>query len=723
MSSGLDLSQFYETFFDEADELLAQMEQLLLELDVGAPDIEQLNAIFRAAHSIKGGAATFGCFTQLAGTTHLLENLLDAIRRGEMELRTDMIDIFLETKDVLKSQLDAYRASEEPDEAVFERICAVLRQLALEHKDPAAAAAPAPAPVAPAPAPAPAPVAPAPAPAPAPVQQAPQPVPPAPAEVAAPAAESNADAGGLPLRVRITKVSDKDAASLLEEMGNLGTVKASERANGVLTVWVESTCTPDDIEAVCCFIVDGDQLSIAREAAPAEGGAAPAVAQAAPAVEPAPAPAAPEAPAAESAAAPEVVTQTARAAARPAAAAHAADKESTSIRVGVEKVDQVINLVGELVITQAMLAQTASTLDPVLHDRLLNGMEQLERNARDLQEAVMSIRMMPMDYVFSRFPRLVRDIAGKMGKQIELQTYGRATELDKSLIERIIDPLTHLVRNSLDHGIETPEKRIAAGKDPVGQLVLSAQHNGGNIVIEVSDDGGGLSREKILKKAMAQGLAVNENSPDDEIWQLIFAPGFSTAEKVTDISGRGVGMDVVRRNIQDMGGHVQLSCEPGNGTTTRIVLPLTLAILDGMSVRVGEETFILPLGNVTESLQPTNDQIYSVAGNERVMHVRGEYLPLVEMHRVFSVEQAQTDPTQAIAVIMQAEDRRFALLVDHLIGQHQVVVKNLESNYRKVPGISAATILGDGSVALIVDVFALARANRERWSQPEAVLN
>ncbi|MGS1107139.1 chemotaxis protein CheA [Achromobacter anxifer] len=702
MSSGLDLSQFYETFFDEADELLAQMEQLLLELDVGAPDIEQLNAIFRAAHSIKGGAATFGCFTQLAGTTHLLENLLDAIRRGEMALRTDMIDIFLETKDVLKSQLDAYRASEEPDEAVFERICAVLRQLALEHKDPAAAAeAPAAAAVpAPAPAPVPAPVAAAPAP-------------------QAPAAE----AGSLPLRVRITKVSDKDAASLLEEMGNLGTVKASEHAGGTLTVWMESTCTPDDIEAVCCFIIDGDQLEISREAAPA--GNPPAAA--APVAAPAPAVAAaptPEAPAAtESTASAEAAAQATRAA-RPAASAPAhADKESTSIRVGVEKVDQVINLVGELVITQAMLAQTASTLDPVLHDRLLNGMEQLERNARDLQEAVMSIRMMPMDYVFSRFPRLVRDIAGKMGKQIELQTYGRATELDKSLIERIIDPLTHLVRNSLDHGIETPEKRIAAGKDPVGQLVLSAQHNGGNIVIEVSDDGGGLSREKILKKAIAQGLPVNENSPDDEIWQLIFAPGFSTAEKVTDISGRGVGMDVVRRNIQDMGGHVQLSCEPGNGTTTRIVLPLTLAILDGMSVRVGEETFILPLNHVTESLQPTNDQIYSVAGNERVMQVRGEYLPLVEMHRVFSVGDAQTDPTQAIAVIMQAEDRRFALLVDHLIGQHQVVVKNLESNYRKVPGISAATILGDGSVALIVDVFALARANRERWSQPEAILN
>ncbi|CCJ59332.1 chemotaxis protein CheA [Bordetella bronchiseptica] len=683
MSSGLDLSQFYETFFDEADELLAQMEQLLLELDVGAPDIEQLNAIFRAAHSIKGGAATFGCFQKLAGTTHLLENLLDAIRRGEMGLRADMVDIFLETKDVLKSQLDAYRASEEPEDAVFERICAVLRQLALEGGQAPAAAAPV--------------AAPEPDPEPEPAPQ--------------PAAASTT--AGLPLRVRFSKVSDKDAQSLLEEMGNLGDVRASERAGQTLTVWVDTTCSPDDIEAVCCFIIDADQLEIAREAEPAHAPAQAAVA-AAPdaAATPTPAPA----PAAAQAAEP------ARAA-RPSIAPAHADKESTSIRVGVEKVDQVINLVGELVITQAMLAQTASTLDPVLHDRLLNGMEQLERNARDLQEAVMSIRMMPMDYVFSRFPRLVRDIAGKMGKQIELQTYGRATELDKSLIERIIDPLTHLVRNSLDHGIETPDKRVAAGKEPVGQLVLSAQHNGGNIVIEVSDDGGGLSRERILRKAVAQGLTVNENSPDDEIWQLIFAPGFSTADQVTDISGRGVGMDVVRRNIQDMGGHVQLSSVPGQGTTTRIVLPLTLAILDGMSVRVGEETFILPLNHVTESLQPQADQIYSVAGNERVMQVRGEYLPLVEMHRVFSVGQAQADPTQAIAVIMQAEERRFALLVDHLVGQHQVVVKNLESNYRKVPGISAATILGDGSVALIVDVFALARANREKWSQPEAILN
>lgn len=680
MSSGLDLSQFYETFFDEADELLAQMEQLLLELDVGAPDIEQLNAIFRAAHSIKGGAATFGCFQKLAETTHLLENLLDAIRRDEMTLRSDMVDTFLEAKDVLKSQLDAYRASEEPDDATFERICAVLRQLALEGK--AATSEPAAAP-----------------------QPQPQPV----VVAAAPAVAEAA----LPLRLHIRKVSDKDAEALREEMGNLGTVHAWRREGETLTLWVETTCSEADIEAVCCFIIDADQMELGREAAPAD---APVAATPAVAATPPDGPGPAAEPAATPAAAP------ARAARAPVAAAHA-DKESTSIRVGVEKVDQIINLVGELVITQAMLAQTASTLDPVLHDRLLNGMEQLERNARDLQEAVMSIRMMPMDYVFSRFPRLVRDIAGKMGKQIELHTYGRATELDKSLIERIMDPLTHLVRNSLDHGIETPEKRVAAGKEPVGQLVLSAQHNGGHIVIEVSDDGCGLDRDRILRKAQKQGMQVSENTSDDELWQLIFAPGFSTAEQVTDISGRGVGMDVVRRNIQDMGGHVQLSSQAGQGTTTRIVLPLTLAILDGMSVRVGEETFILPLNHVTESLQPQQEQIYSVAGNERVMHVRGEYLPLVEMHRVFSVGGAQTDPTQAIAVIMQAEDRRFALLVDHLVGQHQVVVKNLESNYRKVPGISAATILGDGSVALIVDVFALARANRERWSQPEAILN
>ncbi|WP_181463403.1 chemotaxis protein CheW, partial [Lonsdalea quercina] len=318
------------------------------------------------------------------------------------------------------------------------------------------------------------------------------------------------------------------------------------------------------------------------------------------------------------------------------------------------------------------------------------------------------------EYVFSRFPRLVRDLAAKLGKEVELTLQGSSTELDKSLIERIIDPLTHLVRNSLDHGIEPPEDRVAAGKTAVGNLTLSAEHQGGNICIEVIDDGAGLNRERILAKALSQGLSVSDSMTDEEVGMLIFAPGFSTAEKVTDVSGRGVGMDVVKRNIQEMGGHVEIYFQKGKGTTIRILLPLTLAILDGMSVKVNGEVFILPLNAVMESLQPQSEDLYPLAGGERVLQVRGEYLPLIELYQVFDVENAKTDATQGIVVILQSAGRRYALLVDQLIGQHQVVVKNLESNYRKVPGVSGATILGDGSVALIVDVSALQALYREK---------
>ncbi|ASR88988.1 MULTISPECIES: chemotaxis protein CheA [Alcaligenes] len=692
MSSGVDLSQFYETFFDEADELLADMERLLLELDLDEPDRDQLNAIFRAAHSIKGGAGTFGCFGQLAETTHLLENLLDLVRNGEMQLRKDMIDLFLETKDVLTGQVNAYREEQEPDEEAYTRICAQLRQLALEQKGILATDTKGTEAI---------------------LQAEPEPEP-----------EPAADTTGLPLRVSMGPVSDKDAQALQQEMELMGTIVHQTREGDRLDIWVETTGSADDILAVCCFILNADQVSVKPAAVPGQA-AAPAQASEATvapvgteAAEPpatAQATAAPVQPVA-AAAEPEktqaaVPAATAKAAEKPAKAA--APKESGTIRVGVEKVDQIINLVGELVITQAMLVQTASTLDPVVHDRLLNGIEQLERNARDLQESVMSIRMMPMDYVFSRFPRVVRESAARMNKKIRLVTKGQATELDKSLIERIIDPLTHLVRNSIDHGIEMPEDRLAVGKEEEGVLTLSAQHQGGHIIIEVVDDGAGLNRERILKKAMSSGLPVTDTMPDDEVWQLIFAPGFSTAEKVTEISGRGVGMDVVRRNIQSMGGHVQLYSRAGQGTTTRIVLPLTLAILDGMSVQVGNEVFILPLAHVTESMQPTEEQLRRVSDTDHVMFVRGEYLPLISLRDIFSVEEAEKDVTRAIAVILQAEDMRFALLVDHLIGQHQVVVKNLEANYRKIPGISAATILGDGSVALIVDVFALQRLARD----------
>ncbi|RXV72446.1 chemotaxis protein CheA [Burkholderia stabilis] len=739
----LDITQFYQTFFDEADELLAQMEQLLLNLDVGSPDPEDLAAIFRAAHSIKGGAATFG-FSALTDTTHILESLLDRARNHELTLTKEMVDAFLETKDVLSDQLVDYRASAEPDAAAAATICAKLERLKAESGAgaPAAVAAAPAAPVAPAVVVA-APAAPAAEPA-ASGDRAPDHV----IEQAVAAAHPAAEAGesGPHLKITLLGVDAKDQALLSEELGNLGRIVGREEAGADLTLWLESDVPSDDIVAVCCFVIDESQIRVAHGTAPAAP-AAPAAAQdvAAPAAEPTVEPAAAAQPAARvevfapQAAAPASAPATAEPAAaaqpqqqsqqpqaehaaqaaahhddkraRPAAAA-ASGAEGSSIRVGVEKVDQLINLVGELVITQAMLAETATAFDPALHDRLFNGMAQLERNARDLQEAVMSIRMMPMDYVFSRFPRLVRDLAGKLGKQVELVTFGQATELDKSLIERIIDPLTHLVRNSLDHGIETVDKRVAAGKDAVGQLVLSAAHHGGNIVIEVSDDGAGLNRERILAKAAKQGMQVSDNISDEEVWNLIFAPGFSTAETVTDVSGRGVGMDVVKRNIQSMGGHVEITSLAGRGTTTRIVLPLTLAILDGMSVKVGNEIFILPLNFVMESLQPSNDDIYTVGNGERVVRVRGEYLPLVALHEVFSVEDARTDPTQGIVTIMETEGRRFAMLIDELVGQQQVVVKNLETNYRKVHGISAATILGDGSVALIVDVAALNRETR-----------
>lgn len=691
MSSGVDLSQFYDTFFDEADELLADMEGLLLELDIENPDSDMLNAIFRAAHSIKGGAATFGCFGHLAETTHLLENILDFVRDGEMELRQDLIDLFLETKDILSDQVLAYRNAAEPDDEAFERICAQLRQIAKDHIEgnlstetdtqPISALLPTE------------------------VQQ--------PALVQPPVSQPSSmplTEGAPALRIKVSKASDKDLSVLRDEMALMGDILLEEGSGDSLTLWLSTTVSKDDIEAVCCFVVNEDQLEIVSAPFPTQ--------ETEPAPDPAPTPTPDSAPVAAKAPSAPPVSEAKKETNAPRAAKPASGgssrAESSSLRVGVEKVDQIINLVGELVITQAMLVQTASTLDPVIHDRLLNGIEQLERNARDLQEAVMSIRMMPMDYVFSRFPRVVRENAARMDKQIRLVTKGAGTELDKSLIERIIDPLTHLVRNSIDHGIESPEKRAEVGKNPEGTLTLSAQHQGGHIVIEVADDGGGLKRDKILNKALANGLITNENISDEELWQLIFAPGFSTAEEVTAISGRGVGMDVVRRNIQSMGGHVQIFSAAGKGTTTRIVLPLTLAILDGMSVQVGEETFILPLSHVTESMQPTEDQMKNVTIEDRVMYVRGEYLPVVSLGEVFSVEGYQTNVTEAIAVVLQAEDMRFALIVDHLIGQHQVVVKNLEANYRKIPGISAATILGDGSVALIVDVFALHRLTRER---------
>ncbi|ANI81716.1 chemotaxis protein CheA [Kosakonia oryzae] len=670
----MDISDFYQAFFDEADELLADMEKHLLDLDLLSPDREVLNAIFRAAHSIKGGAGTFG-FSALQQTMHILENLLDDVRSDKLRITEEIRSLFLEGKDIMQDQLDAYKSSSEPDQEAYQYICEALRQIANEHAAQPPVAAIVPAAIV------------------------------ASVTAAAIAVPVAAEEGEPRLLIVLQKVKAEDQDPLLEELANLGSISDVQRENGALQLVLQTTTSADDIQAVLCFILEPEQITIspapAKAATPVtvEEHAGPEVAESSAVAQPV---------AGASAQARPSRPESSRN--RPQAA------EASSIRVAVEKVDQIINQVGELIITQAMLSQLSGTLDSSSHDTLLNTIVQLERNARDLQESVMSIRMMPMDYVFSRFPRLVHDLAAKLNKEVELTLVGGSAELDKRLIEQIVDPLTHLVRNSLDHGIEPVDVRRANGKPDKGNLVLSAEHHGGNIIIEVSDDGAGLNREKILARAQAQGMSISENISDEDVWMLIFAAGFSTAEKVTDISGRGVGMDVVRRNIQEMGGHITLHSEQGKGSTIRIILPLTLAILDGMSVRIGSEIYVLPLGSMMESLMLSETKMHRMTGGERMLQVRDEYLQLVELGQLFGIHEADYDISEGIAVIVQSAGNRYALLVDQLIGQHQVVVKNLEQNYRKIPGISAATILGDGSVALILDVAVLTTLAKKRDS-------
>jgi two-component system chemotaxis sensor kinase CheA len=710
----IDISQFFQVFFDEAEELLAEMERLLLAVDITAPDAEYLNAVFRTAHSVKGGSSTFG-LNDMTEVTHILESLLDRIRKGEMALTAEHVDAFLAAKDILKMQLDGHRNGSAVDQDAVADVRMMLQELS---QGVATAIAP---------------------PAPSFVQTEARPMP---------------GPGGRRFRIELPRVPQRDINALAAEMGLMGRVSVVPLGDERHAIVVTTHETLEDIIAICSFVLDPDELKVFEAPAltPEQQGiedkarakvendqgygffdpidapqveaktdeergygffqpiehirAAAGITDAAPAPKAAPVARIEPLEISE-------VSADKKAAGKKDDKSVAAGAESSSIRVSIEKVDQLINLIGELVITQAMIEQRSDGLDPMQHERLLNSVSQLTRNTRDLQEAVMSIRMMPMDFVFSRFPRMVRDLAAKLGKKVDFITHGAATELDKGLIERIVDPLTHLVRNSIDHGIEMPEARVAAGKTDAGRLFLSAGHQGGNIVIEVSDDGGGLNRERILAKAAQNGLAVSDNMSDGEVWQLIFAPGFSTAETVTDVSGRGVGMDVVKRNITAMGGSVDIRSAKGFGTTISISLPLTLAILDGMSIRCGEEVYILPLGFVVESLQPANDEIKEIAGRGRVIKVRGEYLPLIPLYQMFDIVPRFTNPSEGIVVILEADGRKAGLFVDDLVGQQQVVVKNLESNYRKVTGISGATILGDGGVSLILDVSALMRSSRQ----------
>ena len=630
---GIDITQFHAVFFEEADEHLRNMESLLLEIDVAAPDAEALNAVFRAAHSIKGGSGMFG-FDDVTALTHEAETLLDRVRKGQLPLTVEIVDVMLETGDALKERL-AVRRGEEGALPEVSGLIERLRRLT-------AGVAP-----------------------------------------VANAITAGTDAGYGFFDVA-PEATDRGPAAFLAA----AQIEPVDAGYGFF----------DEPPTAAMAAVPADQgyglftPNHASDAASAVAGVdRPGPVHVMDSVDPG---------------------TTARLSALAAKPRIDKSIEAASIRVPVGKVDQLINLVGELVITQAMLAQNAGELDMSRHQTLLARMADLERNTRDLQESVMSIRMTPISLVFNRFPRMLRDLATKLGKKVELKMLGENTELDKGLIEKITDPMTHLVRNSLDHGVEMPDTRSAAGKPESGTITLSAYHRGGNIVIEVADDGAGLKRERILAKARERGLAIPANPADSEVWNLIFEPGFSTAEVVTDVSGRGVGMDVVRRNISALGGSVEIDSAAGLGTRMTVRLPLTLAIMDGMSIAIGGENYILPLASVIESMQTDSKALRPVAGQGRVLEVRGEYLPVLKLAELFPPAKAATDRAVEMIVIVEADGVKSALVVDELVGQHQVVVKSLETNYRRQQGISGATIMGDGRVALILDIAALIKKSR-----------
>jgi len=689
-AADFDLSQFYQVFFEEAGENLDLMEKMLLTLNLETADDEELNAIFRCAHSIKGGAATFG-FSDVAELTHQMESLLDRLRRHELQPNSAMVDVLLESADAGRGLLARQQAGGVGDAPstvdLLRRIKALVAgnvesstpRVVLQQSLPTPVGMPVLAPV---------------------------------PSIAVLATVTHPSNTARSLEIRIGPLDHPEQADaiveLFRDIEGLGTitVAACNQADTRLFA-VETSSTNADLLDLFAFHVSREQVSIKEldEVALETG-----YSLSEQSLYDDPPPGTPLAPAPGfgffdgAPGAPVLV------AAKPAS--QAVQPEAATIRVAISKVDQLINLVGELVITQAMLTQNSRGLDPALYQQLLTGLTDLDRNTRDLQESVMSIRMIPMSIVFSRFPRMLRDLANKLGKKVDFVTQGEATELDKGLVEKITDPLTHLVRNSCDHGIEMPADRVRAGKSETGTITLSAAHQGGSIVIEVRDDGRGMSREKILTKARERGMDVSDQMTDSEVWMLIFAPGFSTAEVVTDVSGRGVGMDVVKRNIEALNGTVEIDSAEGYGMKVSIRLPLTLAIMDGMSVGVGNEVYILPLSSVVESFQVKSDAVSTVGQAAHLVKVRDEYMPVIELEKVFQVPRFDFDKSSDIMVVVEADGSRVALLVDELLGQQQVVVKNLESNYRKVPNISGATILGDGKVALILDTGALVRRSR-----------
>lgn len=655
----IDIEQFHGVFFDESDEHLDAMEQLLMALDVDAPDAEELNSIFRAAHSIKGGSGIFG-FDALMNLTHVMENLLDKARNQELVITTNIVNVLLETLDVLKATLDAYRNdSPVPEQDISTRIELLNGVINGKSIQPDAKKS---------------------------------------------ATDTDLDDGFGFFDDSInsaeegnTEDASDEAFGFFDDEPNVLATTEEDQGFGFFDDspaslaptdkhdgfgFFEDIATPEpkaplhteklseesDLAQIAKLSGVGQRTKVENQNSP-------------------PSP------------------PTKKVAQKQSKKSNL--KEASSIRVDTTKIDSMVNLVGELVITQSMLSMIGEEVEGQVGERMQLAIAELQRNTREIQESVMSMRMLPLTATFNRFPRLVRDLAGKLNKKVELVLQGGTTEIDKSLIEKIVDPLTHLVRNSIDHGIELPEKRVAAGKPEQGTVILSAEQKGGSIIISIIDDGGGLHRDKIMEKARSNGLAVTDDMPDAQVWQLIFQAGFSTAEAITDVSGRGVGMDVVRRNIESIGGRIDIESSAGEGSGFFIHLPLTLAIVDGMCVSVGNQIFVIPLLNIIESFQPTKQQLKTL-GNDTVLYIRDQYWPLVPLCDFMDVEGGASNPTEGVVVLLESSKKRFGILVDALVGQQQVVIKSLEEHYRKVAGIAGATIMGDGKVALIIDADSIA---------------
>ena len=690
-----DMSQFLVTFYEESFEGLDIMETELLALDVGKADLETINTIFRAAHSIKGGSGTFG-LNDVASFTHVMETLLDEMRNGQREVTQHAVNILLESVDGIREMLSALQA----EETLNVKRIAVLKQkldmlLAGDDSEISPGVT-------------------------TPIINSEEVI----AELPANSENATSDGWVINFKPHINMLqTGNDPVRMFRELDRLGdlTVESDisclpeflmmEPENSSLSwkVTLKGDIDKIAIDEIFDWVEDESDLTITElPSSNNEAGEEESVESIDKDLKITNDTQVNDEPVISST--PTAATKSVSENPPETKAKRKVSTESSSIRVSIDKVDELINMVGELVITQSMLSQLGDeeNFGEQEIEKLKNGLVQLERNTREMQENVMRIRMLPISFVFQRFPRLVHDLSNTLNKKIELKLSGESTELDKTVMEKIGDPLVHLIRNSLDHGIESPADRLAAGKSETGVIHLMAYHEGGNIVIEITDDGAGLNIEKIRSNAVSKGLIKeDDNLNDEEIADLVFRPGFSTADVVSDVSGRGVGMDVVRRNIRSLGGTVDIMTAAGKGSTFTIRLPLTLAILDGQSVVVGKEVYIVPLVSIIESIQVDPALVNGITGQAEVYRLRDEYIPIVKLFNLFNVKPLNKNIEDGLLVVVEAEGKKIALLVDDLLGQQQVVIKSLETNFKRVDGISGATILGDGTVALILDVSGL----------------